>query len=224
MEPANVQLPESIDWRKNGSVTDVKNQRRCGSCWSFSTTGSLEGQNYRKTGKLISLSEQNLVDCDHANHGCHGGLMGIAFDYIKRNQGINTEESYPYVGEQGACKYKQEADNIAVTGHVFIPTEDEEKLKSAIATVGPISIAIDASHLQFQFYRSGVYYEPFCSTHKLNHAVLAVGYGIDDETKEEYYLVKNSWGKRWGDEGYIKMARNKNNNCGIATYAVYPLV
>ncbi|GIY09391.1 cathepsin L [Caerostris darwini] len=359
--PSNVRIPDKVDWRDQGLVTPVKNQQQCGSCWAFSTTGSLEGQHMKKTGQLVSLSEQNLVDCsgpegnqgcegglmdqafqyikensgidteksypytaqdgtchfkkadvgatvtgyvdipsgdedalkkavatvgpisvaidashdsfqtyqdgvydepecspdqlDHGvlivgygtedgsdywlvknskdflkiilnkfsgNQGCEGGLMDQAFEYIKENRGIDTEASYPYIAQDGTCHFKKADVGATVTGYVDIPTGDEDALKKAVATVGPISVAIDASHDSFQTYQDGIYVEPECSPDQLDHGVLIVGYGSEDGS--DYWLVKNSWGKTWGIKGYIKMARNKDNQCGIATQASYPLV
>ncbi|XP_073229988.1 procathepsin L-like [Porites lutea] len=225
LPPNNIELPKNVDWREKGYVTPVKNQGQCGSCWAFSTTGSLEGQHFKKTGKLVSLSEQNLVDCSEkfGNYGCEGGLMTNAFRYIKANKGIDTEKSYPYVAEDEKCHFNASSVGADDTGYVNITSGDEKALKVAVGTVGPISVAIDAGHLSFQFYKKGVYKEPACSSTLLDHGVLAVGYGTTDDG-QDYWLVKNSWGASWGDKGYIMMARNNNNMCGIATSASYPLV
>lgn len=217
-------IPDTVDWRTKNVVTPVKNQQQCGSCWAFSATGSLEGQHALKNKKLVSLSEQNLVDCSgpEGNDGCEGGLMDDAFAYIKKNKGIDTEASYPYTAEDGNCAFKVNAIGATLKSWTDIDSGSESALTDAIANVGPISVAIDASNPSFQSYSSGVYFEDQCSSSQLDHGVLAVGYGKKDSS--EYYLVKNSWGTDWGMDGYILMSRNKDNNCGIATMSSYPVV
>jgi cathepsin L len=225
ISPANVEIPKTIDWRTKGAVTEIKDQGHCGSCWSFSATGALEGQHFRKSGVLVSLSEQNLIDCSgsYGNNGCDGGLMDNAFSYIKDNGGIDTEITYPYEGKDDSCRYSPKNNGATDKGFVDIPEGKEDKLQEALATIGPCSVAIDASHESFQFYQTGVYYEPQCDSQQLDHGVLVVGYGTEG-SGQDYWLVKNSWGTTWGDKGYVKMARNKDNHCGIATTASYPLV
>ncbi|XP_036393874.1 cathepsin S-like [Megalops cyprinoides] len=215
-------LPDTVDWREKGFVTEVKSQGRCGSCWAFSAAGALEGQLMKTRGKLVSLSPQNLVDCSYkyGNKGCNGGFMTQAFQYVI-DHGIETDAFYPYTGMVGECKYNVAYCAANCTAYRFLPKGDEMALKRALATVGPVSVAIDASQPHFHFYRSGVYRDPTC-TQKVNHGVLAVGYGTLNG--EDYWLVKNSWGKNFGDQGYIRMARNKNNQCGIALYGCYPLM
>jgi len=217
-------LPTTVDWRLKGIVTPVKNQGQCGSCWSFSATGSVEGA-WAMNHTLVSLSEQNLMDCSrsYGNLGCNGGFMDNAFKYIINNRGIDTGASYPYVGYTTFnCKYTLASKGASIRSYKGITSGSESALQNAAALNGPVSVAIDASQPSFQLYTSGVYYEPRCSSMSLNHGVLTVGYGTG--LSGDYWIVKNSWGTGWGDRGYINMARNKNNNCGIATAASFPVV
>ena len=221
--PTTNDIPTTMDWREKGAVTGVKNQGQCGSCWSFSATGSLEGQHFIKTGTLVSLSEQQLVDCStsYGNHGCQGGLMDYAFKYIKENGGDDTEASYPYKAENGKCQFNPSTVGATDSGYVDIPSKDCDALKNACGSIGPISVAMDASHMSFQLYHSGVYEPLICSSTNLDHGVLVVGYGTEDG--KDYFLVKNSWGTTWGIQGYFKII-NKNNKCGLCTDASYPTV
>ncbi|XP_072021117.1 cathepsin L2-like isoform X2 [Amphiura filiformis] len=224
---SDADLPDTVDWRTKGYVTPVKNQNQtqCESGWAFSATGALEGQHFAKTGTLVSLSEQQLVDCSRSlgNMGCNGGWMDQAFQYITDNGGINTEAAYPYTAREGICKYTASNVGATTTGYVPLgPYATESDLQVAVR-IGPISVLIDSRHSSFRMYSSGVYYEPSCSQTLLDHGVLVVGYGTT-EGGQDYWLVKNSFGTSWGENGYIKMARNKNNHCGIATDASYPTV
>jgi len=223
---SNLQLSAHVDWRDMGLVSEVKDQGQCGSCWAFSATGSLEGQNMRKFGQLVSLSEQNIVDCArepmYLADGCDGGFMNSAFQYVIDNYGVDIEYAYPYSAKDGPCRFSRRNVGGNAKGFVTIDKNDESQLKFAVATQGPISVAIDAE-FDFMFYGGGVYKSDDCSAYYLNHGVLAVGYG-EDEKAGNYWIVKNSWGGDWGEKGYIRMVRNNTNICGIAAMASYPIV
>ena len=213
-------LAGSVDWRQKGAVTPVKNQQQCGSCWAFSTTGSTEGAHAIKTGNLVSLSEQQLVDCSAAqgNQGCNGGLMDQGFQYIISNKGITTEAAYPYTAQDGTCKNGMSAA-ATLSSFVDVAQGSEADLMKAV-NLGPVSIAIEADQQCFQFYSGGILSDSSCGM-QLDHGVLVVGYGTENNV--DYWIVKNSWGASWGESGYIRLIRGKNE-CGIAQAASYPVV
>ncbi|GLT92055.1 hypothetical protein SLE2022_099140 [Rubroshorea leprosula] len=216
-------IPASVDWRKEGAVTNVKDQASCGACWAFSATGAIEGINKIVTGSLVSLSEQELIDCDKSyNSGCGGGLMDYAFQFIIDNHGIDTEADYPYQGHEKSCnKERLKRRVVTIDRYKDVPPNDEQQLLKAVATQ-PVSVGICGSERAFQLYSKGIFTGP-CST-SLDHAVLIVGYG--SENGKDYWIVKNSWGTRWGMNGYIHMLRNNGNSqglCGINMLASYPI-
>jgi len=224
-----VVLPEvaptnAVDWRTKGAVTPVKDQGQCGSCWSFSSTGSIEGAHAIATGSLVSLSEQQLVDCSTAqgNQGCNGGLMDYAFTYTISNGGLTTESNYPYTARDGSCnKAKAKQSAATITSYADVPQNQEAQLIAAV-TKQPVSVAIEADHSSFQLYKSGVFNDANCGT-QLDHGVLAVGFG--SQNGKDYWIVKNSWGASWGDQGYILMAQHVSaaGICGINMESSYPI-
>ncbi|VDL93383.1 unnamed protein product [Schistocephalus solidus] len=216
-------LPVQVDWRNMGAVTPVKDQGACGSCWAFSATGAVEGQLKLQTDELMSLSEQQLVDCSwpEGNEGCGGGLMSQAFEHLLR-YGSESEAAYPYKAKNFQCQYRESDVVATVLAYKTIEEGNETELMEAVATIGPISVGINAGLPGFMFYSHGVYSSKYCYPKYLNHAVLAIGYGALDD--KPYWLVKNSWGEDWGMEGYILMAKNAHNMCGIANMAIYPVL
>jgi len=223
----NVEVPEELDWRKvPNRVSAVKDQGYCGSCWAFSAIGTIEGQEatQKNVTGVTPLSEQNLVDCVYRDRsGCHGGLMHDGVFYVR--DGVQTGKDYPYVGYTLAkCHYVKSKSFMNDSGVAFLPEGDEETLKQVVANFGPVSVGMIASLDSFYRYYTGVYFDDKCPNDflSIDHGVLIVGYGHDKESKLDYWIVKNSWGPEWGDGGYIKVARNRNNTCGIATYAIIP--
>jgi len=220
--------PASVDWVSKGAVTHVKNQGQCGSCWSFSATGAIEGAIVAVgKGKQVSLSEQQLVDCStsYGNDGCNGGLMDYAFEYVIDHKGLNSETGYAYTATgPNACNPTKSKTSVAtITGYCDVAVNNEKALASAVA-VNPVSVAIEADQSCFQFYSSGIMDDLACGTN-LDHGVLAVGYGTTSGKK--YWNVKNSWGASWGLNGYIMLGKDDSRTkgagiCGIAMAPSYP--
>ncbi|XP_039131864.1 zingipain-2-like [Dioscorea cayenensis subsp. rotundata] len=212
-------LPDYVDWRRAGAVTPVKNQGQCNSCWAFSAIAAIEGLNQIITGNLVSLSEQEIVDCYKGS--CGRGYMADAFQFIIDNGGIDTDDDYPYRGYFAGCdRNKIERRVVWIDGYESIPAYNENYIKM-VAAYQPVSVAIEAYGQQFQFYTSGIF-DGYCGTN-IDHAVTVIGYG--SENGIDYWLIKNSWGQRWGENGYVKLHRNINmpqGKCGIALYASYP--
>lgn len=222
--PSLKTLPTDVDWTTKGAVTPIKNQGQCGSCWAFSTTGSVEGAWFLKTGELVSLSEQQLVDCStpEGNQGCNGGLMDNAFQYIIKNGGICSESNYSYTATQGNC---QSCTPVAkISSYIDVTPNNTEALMTAVAQQ-PVSVAVEADGLDWQFYFGGVVTDS-CGLN-LDHGVLVVGYGTDP-TQGDYWKVKNSWGADWGEQGYIRIGRgtkfDPSGECGILIDPSYPVV
>ncbi|CAD5327581.1 putative actinidain [Arabidopsis thaliana] len=216
-------LPKSVDWRNEGAVTEVKDQGLCRSCWAFSTVGAVEGLNKIVTGELVTLSEQDLINCNKENNGCGGGKVETAYEFIMNNGGLGTDNDYPYKALNGVCdgRLKENNKNVMIDGYENLPANDESALMKAVAHQ-PVTAVVDSSSREFQLYESGVF-DGTCGTN-LNHGVVVVGYGT--ENGRDYWIVKNSRGDTWGEAGYMKMARNIANPrglCGIAMRASYPL-
>lgn len=227
-------LPKHVDWRGTGADATVKDQATCGSCWAFSAVGAMQGAWYLATGQVLSLSEQQLVDCswDYGNNGCQGGEMEPAIQYIADHGGAAAEEDYQYRGQNMFCGSNATRKDFAPVarfkGFAHVKKRDELSLMYALWKHGPVAISLDASQPSFKFYSEGVYKEKKCLTKKgqLDHAVLVVGYGTDKLSGEDYWLIKNSWSKYWGEDGYIRMLRTPGdgNDCGITSDPVMAVV
>ena len=212
----------SVDWRDRGVVNKIKDQAECGSCWAFSAIQAVESADAISTGTLQSFSEQNLVDCVTGCSGCSGGLMTEAYDYVLANQDgkFCLEDDYKYKAMDGTCQFDKYSHVGSISKYVNVVEGDEDDLAAKLEQNGPVAVAIDASNWSFQLYSSGIYDEPSCSSFSLDHAAGCVGFGSEDGTK--YWIVRNSWGTSWGEQGYIRMIW-KNNQCGIASMATLPL-
>ncbi|PIA57078.1 hypothetical protein AQUCO_00600066v1 [Aquilegia coerulea] len=213
-------LPTEFDWRDHGAVTPGS----CGSCWSFSTTGALEGAHFLSTGDLVSLSEQQLVDCDHecdpeeaseCDAGCNGGLMNSALEYTLKAGGLQLEKDYPYTGKDGKCKFDK-TKIAASVANFSVVSLDEDQIAANLVKNGPLAVGINAAYMQT--YIKGVSCPYLCSKRRIDHAILLVGYGSGYAPirlkDKEYWVLKNSWGESWGEEGYYKICRGYNT-CGV---------
>ncbi|KAK0578869.1 hypothetical protein LWI29_017543 [Acer saccharum] len=217
------EVPESFDWRDQGAVTDIKYQGSCGCCWAFSALAAIESALKIKNGQLLDLSEQQLVDCDTNNYGCNGGIMDTAFKYIIENKGVAAETSYPYQESDGTCDQQKTTNTAAqITGYEDVTSNNEQQLKIAVHQQ-PVSIAISVGE-EFKSYGGGIF-NGNCGN-RLNHAVTLVGYGqIEEGTK--YWLIKNSWGTSWGENGYMRILRESSDpqgHCQLAAKPSYPIV
>jgi cathepsin F len=220
-------LPPNFDWREKGAVSEVKNQGACGSCWAFSTTGAVEGAHFLATGKLLSLSEQQLVDCDHqcdpeeadaCDAGCNGGLMTNAYKYVEEAGGLELESDYPYTGRDGKCGFNSNKVAAKVSNFTNIPV-DEDQVAAYLIKSGPLAIGINAEFMQT--YIGGVSCPILCNKRNLDHGVLLVGYGERGFAPgrlayKPYWIIKNSWGRMWGDKGFYKICRG-HGECGLNT-------
>lgn len=213
---------DSLDWRDKGVVNEIKDQAACGSCWAFSAIQAAESSNAISTGTLQRFSEQNLIDCVKTCYGCNGGVMTSAYSYVVGFQDgkFNLESDYKYIATEGACEFDKYSKVGTISDYIVIKKGDEDDLAAKCEQYGPVSVAIDASNWSFQLYSSGIYDEPSCSSISLDHGVGCVGYGSEKGVK--YWIVRNSWGTTWGENGYIRMLWD-NNQCGIATMAAVPL-
>jgi C1A family cysteine protease len=220
----NELIPKEYDWRNKNKVSSVKNQGDCGSCWSFSATGAVESIWAIKNNILYNLSEQELVDCSFKNNGCNGGSMDYAFEYIINN-GLCINNSYPYIGNQNTCNKDNCQSVVSLSNYSDIKSNDEKLLKR-IVYHQPVSVAIQANKRSFQLYKKGIYSDLQCGT-ELDHGVLLVGYGYDNNYNMKYWIIKNSWGSEWGENGYIRILRDIDDQrglCGIAMQPSIPII
>nr|UHM21919.1 cathepsin L14 [Zabrotes subfasciatus] len=212
-------LPEEMSWIEKGFRTPAYNQRDCGSCYAFSIANAIQGQIFKQTERLIPLSEQQIVDCSisYGNFGCAGGSLRNTLRYLERTGGLMTYDDYPYAFKQQRCHFDRRRAIVNITSWAVLPARDERALEAAVAKIGPIAASINASPHTFQLYHKGIYDDLSCTSNHVNHAMLIVGY-----TKNAW-ILKNWWGKHWGENGYMRLRRNVNR-CGIANYAAYALV
>jgi hypothetical protein len=209
-------VPESWDWRTQGAVGPIKDQGNCGDCWAFATNANIEGLFFIKNGFIKTFSEQQLLDCDNGNGGCNGGMMDRAYQYIQKAGGLVLDSTYPYTAQKGSCRFNARNVAVKLNGFMSAGTTNEDKIKQMLFTVGPLAAVLNATPLQY--YSNGIY-SPDNSTcpANVNHGVVVVGYG--SENGQNYWIVKNSWGPKWGENGYFRIARG-TGACGINTHIV----
>ena len=219
----SLEVPTQVDWRYKGDVSSVKDQGECGSCWAFSATGALESAWSIHHHQLYNLSEQELVDCgdSYGNNGCSGGMMDNAFKYIIQN-GLCSNASYPYIGTDSTCSNTTCTKVVKMKHFKDIPSRNEHALMHAVSKQ-PVSVAIQANLQSFQLYKSGIYSDPFCGD-DLDHGVLLVGYGYDSTWNMTYWIIKNSWGSKWGEKGYMKIRKDINDTGGLCGIAIDPSI
>lgn len=213
-------IPDSYDWRDHGVVNPIKNQLDCGGCWAFATTATSEAAYAIKSGTLLTFSEQNLLDCADFCSGCNGGwpdfaILNVIYD---QNGQFMLESDYPYQAAVGKCAYDPSKAVGEITASTYIEDGDENDLKEKVASTGVVAVCINAANIKFMSYTSGIYDNEECKVNEPDHAVAVIGYG--SENGIDFWIVRNSWGDSWGENGYIRMIRNKNNQCGIASDAV----
>ncbi|XP_023168547.1 cathepsin L1 [Drosophila hydei] len=212
-------VPDSLDWRKKGFVTPSYNQQSCGSCYAFSIAQSIEGQVFKRTGRILPLSEQQIVDCSisHGNQGCTGGSLRNTLRYLQATGGLMRSVDYKYASKKGACQFVSELAVVNVTSWAILPANDEKAIQAAVAHIGPVAVSINATPKTFQLYSDGIYDDVTCTSSSVNHAMLLIGY------EKDYWILKNWWGEMWGESGYMRI-RKGINLCGIANYAAYAIV
>jgi len=211
----NAPLPDSWDWRDKGGVTEVKNQGMCGSCYSFSATGCIEGVHYAHTKQLVSVSEEQVIECDKLDQGCNGGFMDNVFNYTLHAGGLETEKDYPYEGYVKAkCHVNKTLPRITFDWYKDL-SQNEKEIAQWVVQNGPVAIGINAFAMQYYIRGISHPWKIFCSPSALDHGVLIVGYGVAADKKQTpFWIVKNSWGPKWGRSGYYYVYRGAGT-CGL---------
>jgi cathepsin F len=219
--PLNDELPLNFDWRSKNAVTPVKDQGQCGSCWAFSATEEIESQWILKGHPAVELSPQQIVDCDKTDGGCGGGDTPTAYEYAIKAGGMEKESNYPYKAKDEKCQFNKSDIAVTITGWKYVVKgKNETEMQNALYNGGPLSICVDAE--PWQHYTKGVLSSK-CG-HSLDHCVELVGYGVDNSTNIAFWSIRNSWGKSWGEDGYIRVERDKDNLCGVASEVTVAII